>query len=152
MQSAESEWRCFELAKFKWKKIYAAMCLVVCFFFSWLWKLETCMGHQHCYSHRHNLLIKTAFLQITPIGQIPQKHLVTSRNLAAALIASTACFWGRCKCSASSNQHRALLNTASSLCQHKPNSHYSIHRPPGFSRTYGLWDGCPCRPFCAIRS
>lgn len=41
-------------------------------------KIETCMGQAYCYSLRHDLLIKMAIFQITPIWQIPQKHLIIS--------------------------------------------------------------------------
>jgi len=46
------------------------------------------MGHADSYSLRHDLLIKTTILQITPIWQIPPKKLIISMKSTAALILS----------------------------------------------------------------
>lgn len=70
-------------------------------------KIGACTGQAHSHSFRHDLLIKMAILQITPIWQIPQKHLIIAIKLTAALILSHKIlyFWGIYERSASRTGH-----------------------------------------------
>lgn len=108
------------------------------------------MGHAHLYSLRYDLFIKKKqFYKLTPIWQIPQKHLITSVKLAAALILlHKVCISEGYICS---TQQAELRTAATALIpwQYTQKPHITVSAC--LCRTPCGYEGCLHRSFCMIR-